>query len=184
MAKERLNMIDLMNEAWEDRFQYTSDTYKDYCKNLFSHAFVTIDNGYAEYCEKNNIKNEEYVFIMFQRIIISFMLTDGDFNQEEYDAYCTFCDYADFKPLTPQRCREIFNSMDNNDLAKFIRMLIDLREIVNPEDWRYMILGFCYLCLMGDKAMDENEYYILRCFFEKGFDYAPVDWAAFKREWE
>ena len=28
------------------------------------------------------------------------MLSDGDFLQGEYDAYCKFCNYANIKPLT------------------------------------------------------------------------------------
>jgi hypothetical protein len=40
-----------------------------------------------------------------------------------------------------------------------------------------------HLVEQGDKAMDENEYYILRCFFEAGYDYAPSTWQQFKDEW-
>ena len=58
-----------------------------------------------------------------------------------------------------------------------------MRESIEPDKYEALILAFCYLCLQGDKAMDENEYYILRCFFEKGYDYAPATWQQFKDEW-
>lgn len=183
MAKTKLNMIDLVNEAWEYRYKYTSESYTNLCQKLLSSAYIKIDKDYDNYCIKNNIKNEEIVFVIFQRVIISFMLTDGDFHQEEYDAYCNFCDCANIKPLTMQRCREIYNIMDVITIAQFVSKLIKSRETVDPNEWKKMILGFCCLCLMGDKAMDEDEYYILRCFFEDGFDYKPKSWENFKREW-
>ena len=46
-----------------------------------------------------------------------------------------------------------------------------------------MIQGFCHLIFLGDNAIDENEYYILRCFLDDAYDKYPSDWESFKREW-
>ena len=79
-------------------------------------------------------------------------------------------------------CFNFFNRL-NYLHQKSIKLLTNLREFIDPENYEAMVQGFGYLCLSGDKAMDENEYYILRCFFEPGYDYAPESWEQFKKEW-
>ena len=183
MDRTQLNMIDLMNEAWEDRFNYDSDTYQEYCKNLFSHAYVKIRNGFAEYCAQNNLDSQNYVDTLFNVVIIAFMIIDGDFNEEEYSAYATFCNYAEITPYSYEECLAILAALTPELVVQSIQMLVGTRDIVGAEDWQSLVLGFCYLCLMGDKEMDENEYYLLSCFFEDGYDYKPESWDAFKAEW-
>lgn len=43
--------------------------------------------------------------------------------------------------------------------------------------------GILFSFLVGRQIFDENEYYILRCFFEDdSYDYCPSTWEQFKRE--
>ena len=72
--------------------------------------------------------------------------------------------------------------MNSKEFKKALELLEE-RGMDREYIYEAMVLAFCYLCLHGDKAMDENEYYILRCFFEQGVDYAPSSWQQFKDEW-
>jgi hypothetical protein len=183
MAKKSMNMISLMNYAWDQRQKVSAETYQEQCRNLLSHAYVDLNNLYADYCTSEGIKNDEIIFISFQHIFVFIMLSDGDFLQGEYDAYCKYCGFAGFKPLSVADCRSLYARLTVDDLAGDIGFISKLREATEPDKYEAMVLAFCYLCLQGDKEMDENEYYILRCFFEQGYDYAPSTWQQFKDEW-
>ncbi len=183
MAKRKLNMIDLMNYAWEQRKEVSAETYQDQCRNLLSHAYADLSSMYSKYCDNENINNDDLIFYTFQEIFVFIMLSDEDFLQGEYDAYCKYCSFAGFQPLSVADCKALYARKTVEDLANDINFLNDLRDGINPDKYEAMVLAFCYLCLQGDKAMDENEYYILRCFFSAGFDYAPSTWEQFKKEW-
>ena len=172
MSKTPINMIELCNLAWDRKSKLAPSEYYVKTKNLLSHAYV----------ECGRIIGREKVFVAFQRILVFLMLCDDDFLQGEYDCYKTFCDYAKYEALTVSDCRSLYNRLSVDDLTDEIATLVKLRDSIDPENYEAMVQGFCYFCLSGDKAMDENEYYILRCFFQ-GNDYAPSSWDQFKREW-
>ena len=183
MAKQSMNMINLMNYAWEQRGKVDAATFQDQSRNLLSHAYADLTNMYNDYCRRQNVKNEDLIFYTFQEIFVFIMLSDDDFLQGEYDAYCKFCKYAGIEPLSVSDCRALYQRTSVEKLSQNIAFLQELRDTIEPDKYEAMVLGFCYLCLHGDKAMDENEYYILRCFFEAGYDYAPSTWEQFKKEW-
>ena len=172
MARTPINMIELCNLAWDRKSKLAPSEYYVKTKNLLSHAYV----------ECGRILGREKVFVAFQRILVFLMLCDDDFLQGEYDCYKTFCDYAKYEALTVSDCRSLYNRLSVDDLTDEIATLVKLRDSIDPENYEAMVQGFCYFCLSGDKAMDENEYYILRSFFE-ACDYAPSTWDQFKREW-
>lgn len=172
MAIKSINMIDLCNLAWDRKNKFTPEEYYEKTKNLLSHAYVD--------CSK--IIGEDKTFVAFQRILVFFMLCDNDFLHGEYECYKTFCQYAKYKPLSADDCRSLYNRLTVDDLTDEIATLVNLRNRIDPDDFEAMVQGFAYFCLTGDKAMDENEYYILRCFFQS-CDYAPSTWEQFKREW-
>ena len=89
------------------------------------------------------------------------MLSDDDFLQGEYDAYCKFCKYANIEPLSVADCRSLYGRTSVDKLAENINFLSKLRDSIDSSKYEAMVLAFCYLCLQGDKAMDENEYYSL-----------------------
>ena len=183
MAKKSMNMISLMNYAWDQRQKVSAEVYQDQCRNLLSHAYADLNALYQQYCREQNVKNEEIIFISFQHVFVFMMLSDNDFLQGEYDAYCKYCRYAGFEPLSVADCRGLYARLTVEDLANDIKFITGLRDAVDPDKFEAMVLGFCYLTLQGDKEMDENEYYILRCYFEPNYDYAPSNWQQFKDEW-
>lgn len=183
MARSSMNMISLMNYAWDQRQKVSAETYQDQCRNLLSHAYADLTNMYDSYCKSENLNNDDLIFYTFQEIFVMIMLSDDDFLQCEYDAYCKFCKYANIEPLSVEDCRSLYSRTSIDKLAQNINFLSKLRDSIDSSKYEAMVLAFCYLCLQGDKAMDENEYYILRCFFEAGYDYAPSTWQQFKDEW-
>ncbi len=183
MAKSRINMIDLMNVAWKRRQEFSHEEYEVRVKNLLSHSFVEYEKLFKNYCANKGQEYKEEIFIIYQHIFVFMMLSDGDFLQGEYDAYCKYCSWAGFQPLSVADTRALYNRLTVDDLVSDISVLVKLRDLIDPENYEAMVQGFCYLTLLGDKEMDENEYYILRCFFESGYDYAPSTWDQFKREW-
>ena len=120
---------------------------------------------------------------MIQRIMVFLMMSDGDFLQGEYDTYVKYCNWCGIKPLSVADCKSLDSRLSANDIIQDIDLIKLFREDFNPENYQALIQGFCYLALTGDKALDENEYYIIRCFFEPGYDYVPATWEQFKREW-
>lgn len=183
MAKKRINMINLCNLAWDRRTKKTHEEYEDIIKNLLSHAYATLTEEYSNYCKSKNYNDDGAIFKLFQMIFIFIILSDGDFLQGEYDAYVKFCHMAGFKELSVSECKYVYEKHSTDDLANSIRAILDLRPLLDSGDYEALVQGFCYLALAGDKSMDENEYYILKCFFEEGFDEAPDSWQEFKRQW-
>ncbi len=182
--KTRINMITLMNLAWDRRKALSHEEYEIKIRNLLSHAYVECSELYEAYCKNEGKAYEDEIFYAFQRIFVFIMLCDGDFLQGEYDAYLKMCDNCNFQPLSVDDCRSLYNRMTVDDLAKQVSLLVNvLRDFIDGENYEAMVQGFCYLALAGDKEMDENEYYVLRGFFESGYDYAPSTWEQFKREW-
>lgn len=184
MSKSKINMLNLMNIAWQRRNEVSSEEYEVKIKNLISHSFVEYERMFKDYCKNNNKEYEEQVFVIYQHIFVFMMLSDGDFLQGEYDAYCKYCQWAGFKPLSVAETRALYQQLSIEELSNDIATLTSLREFIDPENYEALVQGLCYLSLTGDRELDENEYYILRCFFEKGFDYAPATWADLKNEWK
>ena len=65
MATSKLDLVKLMNIAWERRKETTAEEYEEKVKNLISHAFVEYENIYVNYCKDKNIKYNDDVFYLF-----------------------------------------------------------------------------------------------------------------------
>ena len=139
---------------------------------------------YVDFCKTKGYEYKDEVFYIFQRLFIYFNFSDGDFLQGEYDAYVKYCGWAHFQPLSVADCRELSERLTAEEIIEDIKLINGLRDAIDPENFSSLVLGFCYMSLLGDKSFDENEYYILRCFFQDGYDYCPADWETFKREWK
>ena len=184
MATERMNLINMMNQAWQRKNEVSAEEYEIKVKNLISHAFVEIERMYVDFCKSKGYEYKDDVFYIFQRLFIYFIFTDGDFLQGEYDAYVKFCNWAKIEPLNVADCRSLNDRLTSQEIVNDIKLINAVRDAVDPENFTAMVQGFCYMSLLGDKSFDENEYYIIRCFFQSGYDYCPADWETFKREWK
>ena len=176
-----MNMIADMNEAWKDMNGYSSQKNQEYVLNLVSHAFVNLDNAWRAVYKKNGDNYDNEAFYLFQKIFVNFMLCDGEFMQSEYDCYCKFCHFAHVQPLSVADCRSYYDRVSVEDLGKSIRFLFNSRSAIGEDTYHAMVRGFCHFCLLSDHEMDENEYYILSCFYASSE--APSSWAQFKKEW-
>ena len=183
MATSKLDLVKLMNIAWERRKESTAEEYEEKVKNLISHAFVEYENIYVSYCKDKNIKYNDDVFYLFQRLILWNCLADDEFLQGEYDAYCKYCSWAKINPLTVEDCKALVRRTSRDAIVADLSLITKLRDAVDPENYQAMVQGFCYMSLLGDKSFDENEYYLIRCFLKDGYDYCPSTWEQFKREW-
>ena len=184
MATERMNLISMMNQAWQRKNEVSAEEFEIKVKNLISHAFVEIERMYVDFCKSKGYEYKDDVFYIFQRLIIYFIFTDGDFLQGEYDAYVKYCNWAKIEPLTVDDCKNLYNRLSTEDIVNDIKLINGIRDSIDPVNFTALVQGFCYMSLLGDKSFDENEYYILRCFFQDGYDYCPADWETFKREWK
>lgn len=183
MARTKINLIELMNIAWDKKQKTADDEFAEKVKNLVSHSYVDYDKLYEEYCKKNNKEDEARIFITFQHVFVFMMLCDGDLLQNEYDAYCKYCSWAGYEALSTEDCHNLYKRLTPDQLIEDIGLLVSYRDMIDPENYRALVQGFCYFSLCGDNSLDENEYYILRCFFEKDIDYSPATWEQFKKEW-
>lgn len=183
MAKRPMSIIAMMNFAWEQRQQYLHEEMEEKFKNLISHAFVEYEDAYKAYCASEGIDYNERIFVAFQHIIVFLTFSDGQFLQGEYDAYVKYCNWARIKPLTAEDCKSLFERLPVEDVATDIQLLTCTREFIDPDNYFSMVMGLCYFTLFGDKSFDENEFYIIKMFFEQGYDYCPSTWEQFKAEW-
>ena len=184
MAMEKMNLINMMNTAWERKNEVSAEEYEVKVKNLLSHAFVEIERMYVDFCKEKGYEYKDEVFYVFQRLIVYFTFSDGDFLQGEYDAYVKYCDWAHIQPLSVADCKALNERLTSETIINDIKLINGLRDSIDPENFTALVQGFCYMSLLGDKSFDENEYYIIRCFFDRGYDYCPEDWETFKREWK
>ena len=174
-----LNLITLMNYAWHERNKKNGDQYSEECMNLCTHAYAEIKDiiGY-------NSENEQKLFITFQHLFVFIMKSDNEFLQGEYDAYCKFSKWAKYKPLKVEEVNNLYKKLTIDNLVQDISYIASFRNRIDDGKYEALVLAFCFLSLLGDSSFDENEYYIIRCFFNKGYDYCPNDWETFKREWK
>lgn len=176
-----MNMIADMNEAWQDMKECSSQKNQEYVLNLLSHSYVALDDAWSAMNRRQGKSYDKNAFYLFQEIIVNFMLCDNEFLQSEYDAYCKFCNFAKVKPLSVADTRSYYNRVSIDKLRESIRFLCGLRSGIGEDNFHAMVRGFCHFCLLSDHEMDENEYYILACFYKN--NEAPSTWAQFKREW-
>ena len=173
-----MNLKDLMNYAWRERQNKNGEQFSTACMNLCSHAYAEI-NGIIGY----NEENQQKLFIAFQHLFVFVMKADNDFLQGEYDAYCKFSKWAGYTPLKVEEVNNLYNRLSVDTLVQDINFIASFRSQIDDNKYEALVLAFCYLSLLGDSSFDENEYYIIRCFFDNGYDYCPSDWATFKKEW-
>lgn len=183
MSIRRMNMIEHMNKAWSEKGRLDVNTFEEHCKNLVTHAYVELERIYKNYCSDKDQVYKDEVFYIFQRIFVFIMKCDGEFLQGEYDAYCKFCKWAKIQALTVADVNALYSRTSVDTVIEDIKLINGLREFIDGDNYNAMVLGWCYLSLLGDGKFDENEYYIIRCFYDARYDYSPRDWAQFKREW-
>jgi len=183
MGIRQMNMLTHMDKAWNEKRRLDVNTYEEHCKNLVSHAYQELVKIYRNYCSNKGEAYKDEVFYMFQRIFVFIMKCDGEFLQGEYDAYCKFCSYAGIRALTVSDVNALYDRTDVDVVIEDIKLINNLREYIDGDNFNAMVLGWCYLSLLGDTTVDENEYYIIRCFYDSRYDYCPRDWDTFKREW-
>lgn len=176
-----INLINLMNYVWKKRNECSSEEYKENTFNLLTHAF----NGVLEVTEikENNEETLKEIFICFQHILIYLTKCDNDFLQGEYDVYCKFCNWSNYEPLTINEFNEVNKTLTIETMVKDIQKIKACREKMKDELYEVLVLSLCYFSLIGDQSFDENEYYIIRCFFIDNYDYYPLNWENFKKEW-
>ena len=176
-----MDFIALMNKAWRIKNEIGYERVQVEFKNLLSNSYVRI----AEACANKLIGNREVAFNVIYKaleiVIIGIMKNDIDLLQGEYDAYIKFADSCNKKHYNSNEIRNM--SLTTDQISKAINVLTNYRYSISNEVYEGMVLAFCYLALLGDTAFDENEYYIIRCFFNSSLDYCPSDWETFKREW-
>ncbi len=174
-----MNLVSIMNKAWSYRQEFSIERLTDISRNLISHAYVDYLNVYQNKGYKANIP-----YFAYNNILISLMGTDGDYLQGEYDSYSKTCNYMGFAPFSVDKVKETYRNLTVDNISKNIQALTNYRHEISSDHYQAMVLGFCTFCLLGDRAFDENEYYIIRCFFDDGYDYCPSTWQQFKREWK
>ena len=173
-----MNVIELMNEAWEDRCNLSHEQNEISFKNLLSHGYVAMEKAY-----NSTVKDYgDTLFYCIQRILVWLMLADGDFLQGEYDAYLKYCKWANFQPLTVDDCYALFNRMTRDDIMSCINHVTATRGHIDESDYRAFVRSLCFMSLFGDKELDKGEYTLISFFFNRSSDYSP-DWETFKREW-
>lgn len=182
MAKSPINMVSMVKFAKKQRLANAVEQFEELAKNLLSHAFVEVEGVFLQYCERNKKRYNHEVFTVFQHLFIFLTLSDGHFLHDEYDMYCKYCAWAKFKPLSIADCRMLYDKLTVQNLLSDIRFLTSLRQYTSPEYYTAMVQGLCFIALLGDLEFDENEYYILRGFFQSGFDTFPDSYAKFKIE--
>ena len=183
MGIRQMNMLTHMDKAWNEKRRLDVNTYQEHCKNLISHAYMELVKMYKDFCRNKGQVYKDEVFYMFQRIFVFIMKCDGEFLQGEYDAYVNFCRYAGIQALSVNDIKNLYARKSTNDLSESISYINSFRSYIDDSKFEALVLAFCYLSLLGDKSFDENEYYIIRCFFDRNYDYYPKDWATFKNEW-
>ena len=157
MGRTSLNLVSLMNYTWDRRTSDSAEYLQEQVRNLVSHAYVSI---------QKLAPDEGRVFIMFQHLFVFLIKADGEHLQGEYDAYCKFCEWAGYQPLKVEEVNSLYNRLSTNELVKDVNELKSYRDRIDGNEYQAMILGFCFLSLLGDKSFDEDEYYVIRCFFD------------------
>ena len=181
MAKRKVDMLSLLNDAWNARGVFTSAKRRESFTIALSRSYIIMKNWYDYKCIKENIKNEQAIFKILRSIIIKLILCDLNLHQEEYEAYCAFVKYCGFKPETIEECKKIYKTTSLKYLKGCIIYVLKFRPIIPADFWEQFLLALCYLCL-ADGVMYEDQYYILSSFFEKDFDTKPETWEDYKKE--
>lgn len=183
MARRKLDMITMMIQAMESRKVLLTKTRIEHFKILLSRAYNIMRGWYDYNCIKQKIENKNLIFKVFEIIIIKIAFCDNKINQEEYEAYCEFAKYCKFEPKTIKGCKDLYRETTVDYLRQCILYVSKFRDIIPPDMWEQMILGFCFLPFAND-IIYENEYYILAAFFEDDFDTKPKTWEDFKKIWK
>lgn len=177
-----MDLVKLVDHAWNMKKQYGYERTQEMFKNSLSYPYGEILNEYVTRCQNENKPSSTIIiYKVFENIIVHIMKCDDDFLQGEYDAYVKFAKYCGYRNFSADDIRNM--SFDRNTLIRCINKLKSYRFVISEENYESMIQGFCHLIFLGDNAIDENEYYILRCFLDDAYDKYPSDWESFKREW-
>lgn len=180
---KRMNLVNDMNEAWRVRNEVDHDKYEEYFKNLISYTFVRLEEIYMDYCKNKGITYNGETFYAIQDIIVFIIGADDDILNGEYDAYVRYCNWAGVRALSVSELRSLISRLDQKTVVNDICLVDSIRENTDPEVYSKFVLGLCFLSLMGDKAFDENEYYLISSFYRSDYDYCPETWEQFKKEW-
>jgi hypothetical protein len=181
--QRKMNMVQLFNYVWDSKHKVSTERAEDEVRNLLSHAYVELTKKYRAYCEEKGIEYKNEIFYTFQLIIVYIIKCNDDLTYNEYEFYKKFCAFAGIEYLNRPEFDALYEKKSVDDLCEDIQFIVDLRSHINPDRYEGFVAGLCYLSVLDGKV-DENEYYIIRCFFEKGFDEWPKTWEQFKIEWK
>lgn len=173
-----MNIVEILREAWKDRNKYNYPKQEEIFKNLISHGYNKINKIYRK-------KDPEYgdtLFIVIQDILIWIIFSDQEFIQAEYDAYLKFADYANFEPLSVQKCIDRKKQLDVDYVISLINHIVAARKHIPENDYESFVKSLCLISMFGDSEIDKEEYELISCFFTSEGDYSP-SWEDFLKEW-
>ena len=183
MARRKLDMLNIMSIAMSTRKITSGEKRIEQFKILLSRAYNIMRGWYDYNCLKEKIENKNLIFKVFEIIIVKIAFCDNKINQEEYELYCAFAKYCKFEPKTIKGCKDLYRKTTVDYLKQCILYVLKFRDIIPPDMWEQMILGFCFLPFAND-IIYEIEYYIISAFFEDDFDTKPKTWEEFKNVWK
>ena len=167
----------MLRDAKEDTRKFSYYQNETIFKNLLSHGYTKINEIY----QKLDPEYGDTLFMVVQDILIWLMFSDGQLIQGEYDGYLRFCDYADFEPLSVEKCVERSKKLDVDYLISLIKHIAAARSHIPEDDYEAFVKSLCHMILFGDQEIDEEEYELLSCFFTSDDDYCP-EWNEFQKE--
>lgn len=172
-----MNVIEMMNKAWEERQKYTHEKNETIFVRLLAKGYQKISKYYSSIQPDYG----DTLFILVQDLLIWFIMSDSDFLQGEYDAYVNYCEWADYQPLTTEQCLERYKKLTVDHVVDIVNHISKTRGQIPEEDYQSFVASFCYMSLFGDRDVDKEEYSIISCFFTSDDDYCP-NWEKFKKE--
>ena len=172
-----MNIVEMLRDAQEDINKFNYDQNETIFKNLLSHGYTKISAIY----KKMDADYGDTLFTVVQDILIWLMFSDGQLIQGEYDAYLLFCDYADYKPLSVEKCVERSKKLTVDYLISLIKHIAAARKHIPEDDYEAFVKSLCHMVLFGDQEIDHEEYELLACFLTSDDDYCP-SWDEFQKE--
>ena len=172
-----MNLVNLFNDAWRARSNYSHEETEVMFKNLLSHGFVDMEKVLSRAIDNY----DENLFYMVQKLLACLIMADGDHLQGEYDAYVKYCNWAGFRSLSAGDLRELDRRTSMDELKGIVGLLKTVRDYIDEDNYVCFVKSLCYMSLFGDKQVDENEYYLIAALCDPNKDYVP-SWAQFKRE--
>lgn len=181
--KQRINMIDQLLNAWKRRNTISDKEFIDEFSTMFHHAFDNIEKTLINKYKELNKKYQDDLFYTLQRVLVYLMLSDDGLQQEEYDSYVSFCKHIDFLPLDIKSIQNMFSEISFSRAVINVNLIKNIRTFCDEALYEELTKALIYLCLLGDKEMDKEEYELIKCFYDPAIDIYPKSLEEFKKYW-